>query len=150
MRHRWLLDIAVCGLVLGLAAPALASVSLGQRTSTLSSAGKHDTLIAKKGGSKKSKSTTSKKGKETPPADETPAPPPPPAAETPAGGADAGGGELMGSHRGPARVDFDDRLVQGQTNKSGAIYIFERKNSEIHSMVRRRTSFREEILRSIE
>ena len=54
------------------------------------------------------------------------------------------------SSRGPTRIDFDDRLIQGQTNKSGAIYIFERKNSEIHSMVRRRTSFREEILRSIE
>lgn len=143
MRHI-LFNIAVAGLVIGLAAPAFASISIGQRDTTVSKASKHDTLIAKKGGKKKS----SKKAKETPPPEETP--PPPPAPEAPAAGAEAGGGELVGTHRGPARVDFDDRLIQGQTNKSGAIYIFERKNSEIHSMVRRRTSFREEILRSIE
>src|SRR5688500_3132670 len=26
--------------------------------------------------------------------------------------------------RGPTRLDFDDRLIQGQTNKSGAVYLF--------------------------
>lgn len=80
--------------------------------------------------------------------------PSPPPAEQPAAAPEASGGSgdgmIMTSRRGPARVDFDDRLIQGQTNKSGAIYIFERKSSELHSMVRRRHSFREEILRSIE
>jgi hypothetical protein len=56
----------------------------------------------------------------------------------------------MATRNGPARVDFDDRLIQGQSNKSGAIYIFERKSSELRSMVRRRTSFRDEIIRSID
>ncbi|MBN2362084.1 MAG: hypothetical protein JXR83_21715 [Deltaproteobacteria bacterium] len=104
-------------------------------------------LVAKKG--KKSRSKKKKAEPPPPPVEETP-PPASPAADTAGGGGEGGGGELMGTRRGPARVDFDDRLIQGQTNKSGAIYIFERKNSEIHSMVRRRTSFREEILRSIE
>jgi len=60
------------------------------------------------------------------------------------------GDPIVSTRRGPARVDFDDRLIQGQTNKSGAIYIFERKSSDINSMVRRRTSFRDEILRTLE
>src|SRR4051812_27940169 len=29
--------------------------------------------------------------------------------------------------RGPTRIDFDDRLIQGQTNKSGAVYLYDRK-----------------------
>jgi len=44
--------------------------------------------------------------------------------------------------RGPTRIDFDDRLIQGQTNKSGAVYLFDRKETGISSMVRRRKSFR--------
>jgi len=44
--------------------------------------------------------------------------------------------------RGPTRIDFDDRLIQGQTNKSGAVYLFSRKETNISSMVRRRKSFR--------
>jgi len=45
--------------------------------------------------------------------------------------------------RGPTRLDFDDRLIQGQTNKSGAVYLFDRKETGISSMVRRRKSFRD-------
>jgi len=48
-----------------------------------------------------------------------------------------------------ARVEFDGRLVQGQTAKSGAIYLFARKRSELRSMVKERTSYRKEILRTI-
>ncbi len=44
--------------------------------------------------------------------------------------------------RGPTRIDFDDRLIQGQTNKSGAVYLFDRKETGITSMVQRRKSFR--------
>lgn len=56
-------------------------------------------------------------------------PEPPPPAQTP-------------QFRGPTRIDFDDRLIQGQTNKSGAVYLFDRKETGILSMVRRRKSFR--------
>ncbi len=51
--------------------------------------------------------------------------------------------------RGPTRIDFDDRLIQGQMNKSGAVYLFDRKESALRSMVHRRTSFREEIVRDV-
>ncbi len=47
--------------------------------------------------------------------------------------------------RGPARLDFDDRLVQGQSNKAGAIFLYDRKNLPLRSMVRTRTSFRDQI-----
>jgi hypothetical protein len=53
------------------------------------------------------------------------------------------------SFRGPTRIDFDDRLIQGQTNKSGAVYLFSRKETNISSMVRRRKSFRHLTIRTI-
>ena len=53
------------------------------------------------------------------------------------------------SFRGPTRLDFDDRLIQGQTNKSGAVYLFDRKETGIRSMVRRRKSFRQLTLRTV-
>ncbi|MFN0063858.1 MAG: hypothetical protein ACKVPX_15235 [Myxococcaceae bacterium] len=51
--------------------------------------------------------------------------------------------------RGPTRIDFDDRLVQGQTNKSGSIYLYDRKELKTRSMVKMRDSFREEIVGSV-
>src|SRR5258708_6763910 len=30
--------------------------------------------------------------------------------------------------RGPTRLDFDDRLIQGQGNKVGTVYLYDRKN----------------------
>jgi hypothetical protein len=65
--------------------------------------------------------------------------PPPAAADAPA----------PGSFRGPTRMDFDDRLVQGQTNKSGAVVLFSRKATNISSMVKRRKSFRHLTLETI-
>jgi hypothetical protein len=47
------------------------------------------------------------------------------------------------------RVEFDGRLVQGQTAKSGAIYLFARQRSNLRSMVRERVHYRKEILRSV-
>lgn len=47
--------------------------------------------------------------------------------------------------RGPARIDFDDRLIQGQTNKSGAVYLYDRKELKTRSMIRERDNFRSEI-----
>ena len=67
------------------------------------------------------------------------------------GGAPAGAptGEVAIGPRGPTRIDFDDRLIQGQTNKSGAVYLFDRKELSVRSMVRQRTSFRDQIVRDI-
>lgn len=51
--------------------------------------------------------------------------------------------------RGPARIDFDDRLIQGQTNKSGAVYLYDRKELSVRSMVDHRKSFRDQIIRDV-
>lgn len=51
--------------------------------------------------------------------------------------------------RGPQRIDFDDRLIQGQTNKSGAVYLYDRKELKTKSMVKTRETFREEIVGSL-
>lgn len=54
-----------------------------------------------------------------------------------------------GALRRGARVEFDGRLVQGQTAKSGAIYLFARMRSELRSMVKERSTYRKEILRTV-
>ncbi len=60
--------------------------------------------------------------------------------------ADAGGAPAV---RGPTRIDFDDRLIQGQSNKSGAVYLYDRKELKIRSMIKKRENFREEIVGSL-
>src|SRR6478672_10002251 len=72
---------------------------------------------------------------------------PPPPAKSPVKSEEAsneGGGEPV-QHKGPTRIDFDDRLIQGQTNKAGAVYLYDRKELEVRSMVKLRESFRQEI-----
>ena len=61
--------------------------------------------------------------------------------------ADTGGGSVP--TRGPTRIDFDDRLIQGQTNKSGAVYLYDRKELKTRSMIKKRESFRDEIVGSL-
>jgi hypothetical protein len=51
--------------------------------------------------------------------------------------------------RGPTRIDFDDRLIQGQTNKAGAVYLYDRKELKTKSMIKTRDSFRDEIVGSL-
>jgi len=51
--------------------------------------------------------------------------------------------------RGPTRIDFDDRLVQGQTNKLGAVYLYQRKDPAQPSLLSQRRSFREEIAKDL-
>ena len=51
--------------------------------------------------------------------------------------------------RGPTRIDFDDRLVQGQTNKLGAVYLYQRKSPAQPSLLARRHTFRAEIARDL-
>lgn len=47
------------------------------------------------------------------------------------------------------RVEFDGRLIEGQTAAQGAIYLFERLPSELRSMVLERRSFRTEVLETL-
>jgi hypothetical protein len=65
-----------------------------------------------------------------------------------ASSAPSGGGGAP-PQRGPTRIDFDDRLIQGQTNKSGAVYLYDRKELQTKSMVKKRESFRQEILSTV-
>jgi hypothetical protein len=78
-----------------------------------------------------------------------PPPPPEPAAEEPATapvGAGGGGGPSL---RRTTRIEFDAQLIKGQTTKAGEVQILERKDTELKSMVKRRTSFREEIIHTV-
>jgi hypothetical protein len=65
----------------------------------------------------------------------------------PPSGTDQGGGAP--APKGPTRIDFDDRLVEGQTNKSGAVYLYDRKDLQVDTMVKQRSSYREEIARGL-
>jgi hypothetical protein len=69
---------------------------------------------------------------------------PAPAEAAAATSTDAPAGEGS-ARRGPARIEFDDRLVQGQTNKANAIYLFERRESALRSLLKKRTHFHEEM-----
>ncbi|MEW5740897.1 MAG: hypothetical protein AB1938_18400 [Myxococcota bacterium] len=85
-----------------------------------------------------------KPGKKPAPA-AAPAAAPAPAPEAAPSG-DSGGAPGV---RGPTRIDFDDRLIQGQTNKSGAVYLYDRKELKIRSMIKKRENFRDEIVGSL-
>lgn len=66
-------------------------------------------------------------------------------ADTGGGGGGAEAGMIGEVRRGMSRIEFDDRLIQGQTNKANAIYLFERRESALRSLLRKRTHFHEEI-----
>jgi hypothetical protein len=51
--------------------------------------------------------------------------------------------------KGPTRIDFDDRLIEGQSNKSGAVYLYDRKDLAVDSMVKQPSTFRSEIARGL-
>jgi flagellar basal body-associated protein FliL len=44
------------------------------------------------------------------------------------------------------RIDFGNTYIIGQTIKSGAVYLLQRKKSEINSMLKYREDYRDEIL----
>jgi len=44
------------------------------------------------------------------------------------------------------RIDFGNSYIMGQSMKSGAVYLMQRKQSEIKSMLDYRKDYREEIL----
>ena len=60
--------------------------------------------------------------------------------------ADSGGAAPT---RGPTRIDFDDRLIKGQTTKTGDVYIYDRQSIDIKSLVNRARSFRARIVRTV-
>jgi len=72
-------------------------------------------------------------------------PAPPPETSSPPAAATA----TAPPSRGPTRIDFDDRLIQGQTNKSGAVYLYDRKELKTRSMIKKRENFRDEILAAV-
>jgi len=92
--------------------------------------------------SKRRHSSRSKRSAEPPKPTEAP----PPATDAPAPEAQ---NDAPVQHHGPTRLDFDDRLIQGQTNKAGAVYLYERKELKVRSMVRLRENFRPEIYDSV-
>lgn len=48
---------------------------------------------------------------------------------------------------GPSnRIDFGNSYVQGQSIKSGAVYLMNRKKNVIESMLKKRETYREDIL----
>ncbi|MBI3179438.1 MAG: hypothetical protein HYZ27_07230 [Deltaproteobacteria bacterium] len=53
------------------------------------------------------------------------------------------------SYRGPTRADFDERLIRGQTSKAGSVYIYDRQEIDIKSLVRRARSFKQKIIRTV-
>jgi hypothetical protein len=44
------------------------------------------------------------------------------------------------------RIDFGNSYIRGQTIQSGAVYLLQRKKSDIESLLKLRESYREEIL----
>jgi len=77
-----------------------------------------------------------------------PTPPPTPAA-APRATAPVEEAPLESRRSGPSRIEFDDRLIQGQTNKANAIYLFERRASELRTLVRTRQHYHKEIDESV-
>jgi len=75
-----------------------------------------------------------------------PQPAPEPAAEEPAAAPSGAGGPSL---RRTTRIEFDAQLIKGQTTKAGEVQILERKDTELKSMVKRRTSFRDEIIHTV-
>jgi len=45
------------------------------------------------------------------------------------------------------RIDFGNSYIRGQTIQSGAVYLLQRKKSDIESLLKPRESYREEILK---
>ncbi len=102
---------------------------------------------------KSSKATTSTKKPSAAPATKPPASEAVRAAFDPASptatgipGAPSATAAAAPGQRGPTRIDFDDRLIQGQRNTAGAVYLYDRKELKQRSMIKKRDSFREEIV----
>lgn len=124
----WLVPLIVLAMAIGSASHAEAQK--GKR--------KRPAASAKK--SAKDKAPKDKPAPEDAPADEGE-----PTSTAPAG---AGSEDSRALKRGE-RIEFDARLIQGQTAKAGAVYLFERASSNLRSMVKDRVSFRDRIVRTV-
>ncbi|MBI1947399.1 MAG: hypothetical protein HYS27_17020 [Deltaproteobacteria bacterium] len=144
--------LILCGVALALAA-APADATSPPAGGTVERAA--DVRVAK-AGKKKKPDKGADKGKpedkvERP--DEAPRDPraaEPAPAPAPSGGGGGDAGMISEVRRGMSRIEFDDRLIQGQTNKANAIYLFERRESALRSLLRKRTHFHEEIDETLE
>ena len=47
------------------------------------------------------------------------------------------------------RVDFDERIIKGQTAQSGAVYLFQRKDTQLKSLIKTKKSYQKEIVEEI-
>jgi hypothetical protein len=140
--RRYLLPLAIAGL-LGLAPTPLGPEAWAQGRVRAAKAG------AAKGKNRKTPAETRKTPAARP---ETPGKQVEPASarvSDPVSGEPAQSASGAPPTRGPARIDFDDRLIQGQTNKSGAVYLYDRKELKTRSMIRERDNFRSEILSTV-
>ena len=70
-------------------------------------------------------------------------------ADEAASSADDGGASVRTLKRA-RHMEFDERLIMGQSLKSGALYLFERKDSEIQTMLKIRRDYRQELLAPLE
>ncbi len=118
--------------------PGSAAAATKQKLRRNSSIQRVSSPLTKRGGTAKKKSTVTKPK----------APPPVPEKETAAQNGTAPV-TTASAVRGPNRIDFTERLIQGQTNKSGAVYLYDRKELKTPSMIKKRESFREETLATI-
>ena len=57
------------------------------------------------------------------------------------------GGDALAA--GQQRIDFDERLIKGQTAKAGGVYLFDRKQIDGEILVRRSRLFRQRIIRTV-
>lgn len=112
-------------------------------------------FLSPEAGARPSRAVPKAKAKKTPgaksiPSFESKTGSPAPAAD-PVTGESSSGASASGAppSRGPSRIDFDDRLIQGQTNKSGAVYLYDRKELKTRSMIKERDSFRSETLATV-
>ena len=161
MRARTALRVvALMSTLAGLMAlPSVAVAATPKKTAAKSSSKKTSSKASSSKSSSKSKSKTAATSKATPAkatsstsSSGSPAKaafdPMAPNTSIPAAPATASAGGAP-PQRGPTRIDFDDRLIQGQTNKSGAVYLYDRKELKQRSMIKKRESFREEIVGAV-
>jgi hypothetical protein len=112
-------------------------------------------LLSSEAWAQRSRSAKASKSKAKKPASSKPIPKfeskvePASAVVDPVSGEVATGAAAPPPSRGPQRIDFDDRLIQGQTNKSGAVYLYDRKELKTTSMIKERESFRSETLSTV-
>lgn len=125
-----------------LAAPGTAASRAPDRVGVDDDAG--PVQLARRRKPKKRKADTPAASDPTPSEPEPAAADPEPSGPAPSGPSTPDDG-LQRTRNGPSRIEFDDRLIQGQTNKANAIYLFERRASELRTLVKTRKHYHREM-----